>query len=118
VLYGCNLHDRFVPVPGDQGIPCQVEARRVLAKRPRWHVHLTPTTSFWLNHVERFFASSPTRRLRRGVYRSVQALRADIMDFIRHHNAGSKPFRWTKSADDILAFHRTLPPLHPEQRLS
>ncbi|MGA9091644.1 MAG: IS630 family transposase [Bradyrhizobium sp.] len=77
--------------------------RRWLAKRPRWHVHLTPTSSSWLNQVERFFALLTDKKIRRGVYRSVAALRADIASFIDRHNADPKPFRWTKSADDILA---------------
>jgi transposase len=77
--------------------------RKWLAKRPRWHVHLTPTSSSWLNQVERFFAYITDKKIRRSIYRSVQALRADIMAFISHHNANPKPFRWTKSADDILA---------------
>jgi transposase len=74
-----------------------------LAKRPRWHVHLTPTSASWLNQVERFFALITERTIRRGIYRSVAALRADIMSFIEHHNAQPEPFRWTKSANDILA---------------
>lgn len=45
------------------------------------------------------------------LYRSVQALRTDIMDFITHHNADSKPFKWTKSAGDILASIDTLLPI-------
>jgi transposase len=77
--------------------------RRWLAKRPRWHVHLTPTSSSWLNQVERFFALLTDKKIRRGIYRSVAALRADIITFIDRHNADPKPFRWTKSADDILA---------------
>lgn len=77
--------------------------RKWLAKRPRWHVHLTPTSSSWLNQVERFFALITERKIRRGVYRCVAELKADIMDFIDQHNADPKPFRWTKSADDILA---------------
>jgi transposase len=77
--------------------------RKWLARRPRWHVHLTPTSSSWLNQVERFFALLTDKKIRRGIYRSVNALRADICSFINHHNADPKPFRWTKSADDILA---------------
>jgi transposase len=77
--------------------------RNWLAKRPRWHVHLTPTSSSWLNQVERFFALITDKKIRRGIYRSVQALRADIMDFISRHNADPKPFKWTKAANDILA---------------
>ncbi|ULK94921.1 transposase [Bradyrhizobium sp. I71] len=56
--------------------------RRWLAKRPRWHVHLTPTSSSWLNQVERFFALLTDKKIRRCVYRSVAALRADITSFI------------------------------------
>jgi transposase len=77
--------------------------RRWLAKRPRWHVHLTPTSASWLNQVERFFALLTDKKIRRGIYRSVAALKADIASFIAGHNANPKPFRWTKSADDILA---------------
>jgi transposase len=77
--------------------------RSWLAKRPRWHVHLTPTSASWLNQVERFFALITERKIRRGIHHSVVALRADIMLFIAKHNADPKPFRWTKSADAILA---------------
>ena len=76
--------------------------RNWLAKRPRWHVHLTPTSSSWLNQVERFFALITERKIRRGIYRSVATLRSEIMSFIEHHNTDPRPFRWTKSADDIL----------------
>ena len=77
--------------------------RNWLLKRPRWHVHLTPTSASWLNQVERFFALLTDKKIRRGVYRSVAALRTDIASFIERHNADPKPFKWTKSADDILA---------------
>jgi transposase len=74
-----------------------------LAKRPRWHVHFTPTSASWLNQVERFFALLTEKQLRRGVHRSTRQLENDIRSFIDAH----KPFRWTKSADDILAvIHR------------
>jgi transposase len=77
--------------------------RNWFARRPRWHVHLTPTSSSWLNQVERFFALLTDRQIRRGIHRSVAALKATITTFIESHNADPKPFRWTKSADDILA---------------
>jgi transposase len=77
--------------------------RNWLAKRPRWHVHLTPTSASWLNQVERFFALITERMIRRGIHRNVAALRRDIKTFITAHNAEPKPFRWTKSAEDILA---------------
>jgi transposase len=74
-----------------------------LLKRPRWHVHFTPTGASWINQVERFFALVTDKQIRRGVHRSTQQLEADIRAFIDAHNADPKPFRWTKSADDILA---------------
>ena len=77
--------------------------RNWLAKRPRWHVHLTPTSSSWLNQIERFFALLSERQIRRGVHRSVDELEAAIHAFLDQHNADPKPFRWVKSADDILA---------------
>lgn len=77
--------------------------RAWFAKRPRWHVHLTPTSSSWLNQVERFFAVITDKKIRRGVHRSVADLTADIEAFIELHNRDPKPFRWTKTADDILA---------------
>ncbi|WP_371817974.1 transposase [Bradyrhizobium sp. CCBAU 53421] len=77
--------------------------RNWLAKRPRWHVHLTPTSSSWLNQVERFVARITERKIRRGIYRTVLELRAEITSFIEQHNADPSPFRWTKSADDILS---------------
>src|SRR5665213_952795 len=77
--------------------------RRWLARRPRWHVHLTPTSSSWLNQVERFFGLLTDNQIRRGIHRSVAALHAAIADYIDQHNADPRPFRWTKSAADILA---------------
>ncbi len=77
--------------------------RNWIARRPRWHVHLTPTSSSWLNQVERFFAVLTDKQIRRGIHRSVAALQDTITAFIDHQNADPKPFRWTKSANDILA---------------
>jgi hypothetical protein len=74
-----------------------------LAKRPRWRVHFTPTGAPWINQVERFFGLITDKQIRRGVHRSTQAPENDIRTFINSHNADPKPFRWTKSADDILA---------------
>ncbi len=76
--------------------------RAWLAKRPHWHVHLTPTSTSWINQVERFFADLTERQIRRGVHRSTKELEAAIHDYIGTVNANPKPFRWTKSADDIL----------------
>lgn len=77
--------------------------RNWLAKRPRFHVHFTPTYGSWINQVERWFAQLTNRRLRRGTFRSVRDLEAAIRDFLDAHNAQPKSFQWTKSADQILA---------------
>src|SRR5271167_2902676 len=77
--------------------------RNWLAKRPRFHVHFTPTYGSWLNLVERWFAELTNKQLRRGVHRSVAQLKAAIRDFIAAHHAKATPFVWTKSADEILA---------------
>ena len=74
-----------------------------LARRPRYHVHFTPTSASWLNRVERRFAELTRKQLQRGVHTSTKRLEADIRSFIDKHNRNPKPFRWTKSADDILA---------------
>jgi transposase len=74
-----------------------------LAKRPRHHVHFTPTSASWINPVERWFAALTERALRRGVHRSVTEPERDIRAFIDATNAAPKPFRWAKSADDTLA---------------
>jgi len=76
--------------------------RAWLAKRPRFHMHFTPTSASWLNMVERFFRDITTERLRRGVFTSVAELVAAIDQYIAHHNTKPKPFIWTKSARDIL----------------
>jgi transposase len=73
------------------------------AKRPRWHVHYTPPSSSWINQVERFFALLTERALKRGVFRSVADLEKAIRAYIDATNADPKPFRWTKTANDILA---------------
>lgn len=77
--------------------------RNWFAKRPRWHVHLTPTSASWINQVERFFADLTDKQIRRGVHRSTGELEAAIETYINAVNADPKPFRWTKSAADILA---------------
>lgn len=73
------------------------------AKRPRWHRHFTPTSASWINQVERFFAVLTEQQIRRGAHRSTKELEAAIQAFINARNADPKPFRWTKSADDILS---------------
>lgn len=77
--------------------------RRWLAKRPRYHLHFTPTSSSWLNLVERFFAELTQKQIRRGTHRSTQALVTAIESYISIRNERPRPFIWTKSADEILA---------------
>jgi transposase len=72
------------------------------SKRDRWHLHFTPTSSSWLNLVERWFRELTTTRLRRGVFRSVPDLVAVIYAYIALNNADPKPFVWTASAEAIL----------------
>ena len=77
--------------------------QRWLARRPRYHLHFTPTSSSWLNQVERWFAALTEKQLRRGVFRSTRELEQAIEQYIDQHNAASKPFIWTKTADQLLA---------------
>lgn len=73
-----------------------------LAKHPRFHVHFIPTSSSWLNQVERFFREITSKALRRGVFKSVDDLIAAIEDYLRVHNDDPKPFEWTATAEQIL----------------
>jgi transposase len=76
--------------------------RNWFAKRPRFHLHFTPTYGSWINLVERWFAELTNKRIRRGVFRSVKELETAIRDYIAVHNEDPKPFVWTKTADQIL----------------
>jgi transposase len=76
--------------------------RRWFAKRPRYHLHFTPTGASWINLVERWFAAITEKQLRRGVYRSTRELESAIEQYLEIHNEQPKPFIWTKSADEIL----------------
>lgn len=76
---------------------------RWLAKRPRYHVHFTPTSASWLNLVERWFGLLTERQLRRGVHPSTKALEEAIYHYLALANQTPKPFIWTKTADEILA---------------
>jgi len=101
----------------DRGVPPELDVHLVLdnlrthktglirdwlAKRPRYHVHFTPTSASWLNLVEGWFALLTLRQIRRGVFPTVEALEAAIRRHIEATNADPRPFVWTKSADDIL----------------
>jgi transposase len=77
--------------------------RNWFAKRPRFHVHYTPTYGSWLSLVERWFAELTMKQIRRGTFQSVPQLKAAIQEFIAAHQANPKPFVWTKGADEILA---------------
>ncbi len=67
------------------------------------HLHFIPTSSSWLNLVERFFGLLTEKQLRRGVFTSVKEVEEAITGFIDAHNEAPKPFVWTKSVDEILA---------------
>jgi hypothetical protein len=73
-----------------------------LEKHSRFHLHFTPTSSSWLNLVERWFGEITRKRLRRGVFKSVPELIAAIQEFIRINNQSPKPFVWTKKVEQIL----------------
>lgn len=77
--------------------------RNWLARRPRFHVHFTPTGGSWLNQVERWFALLTQRAIKRGAHTSTSQLERAIREFIDAHNQEPKPFIWTKPADEILA---------------
>jgi transposase len=74
-----------------------------LAKHPRFHLHFTPTSSSWLNLVERFFADITAKAIRRGVFHSVDGLINAIEEYLRVHNDDPVPFMWTATAEEILA---------------
>lgn len=76
--------------------------RRWLARRPRFAVHFTPTSSSWLNLVERFFAGLTQQQLRRGTHRSTTQLETAIKNYLRLYNEDPRPFVWHKTADEIL----------------
>ncbi len=86
--------------------------KRWLEKHPRFHQHFIPTSSSWLNMVERFFRELTDKRIRRGVFRSVEELIDAIEGYLAARNEAPKPFVWTKTADAIL---EKLAPLYAVQ---
>ena len=99
-------------VPGDMDIHIVMDnyathktpaIRKWFARRPRWHVHFTPTSASWLNLVERFFAELTEKQIKRGAHRSVHELKTAITSYIDKRNAVPKPFKWVRTADQILA---------------
>jgi putative transposase len=73
-----------------------------LARRPRFHMHFTPTYASWLNQVERWFGIITQRAIRRGSFRTVRELIARIERFVAHYNETARPFRWAATADSII----------------
>jgi transposase len=101
--------DKAVPAGLDVHLVCDNyathnthEIKAWLGKHPRFHVHFTPTGSSWINQVERWFGLLTDKLIRRGVHTSVKALEADIRSWIDTWNENPRPFKWTKSADEIL----------------
>jgi transposase len=78
------------------------EVKVWLLRHPRFHLHFTPTSSSWMNLVERWFAELTNRKLRRSAHRSVTGLEVDIRKWINEWNKDPRPFIWTKIADEIL----------------
>jgi transposase len=76
--------------------------KKWLAVRPRYHVHFTPTSSSWLNQIERWFAEITRKRIRRGTFHTVRDLTKAIQDYIRLYNKNPKPFHWVASASRII----------------
>ena len=76
--------------------------KRWFLRHPEYRLHFTPTSSSWLNQVERFFSEITEKRIRRGTFRSVPALESAIRAYLEHHNAAPRPFAWTANADLIL----------------
>ena len=79
------------------------KVQRWLAKHPRFHMHFIPTSSSWLNLVERWFREITDKRIRRGVFTSVERLIEAIMSYVKHHNQDPTAFVWTAKTEDILA---------------
>lgn len=74
-----------------------------LKRHPRFHMHFTPTYSSWLNQVGRLFEEITRRMLQRNDHRSVQAWERDVREWVRAWNENPRPFKWTKTADQILS---------------
>ena len=87
-----------------------------IENHPRFVFHFTPTSGSWLNAVESFFAKLTKKRLKRGVFRSLQELKDAIHRFLDDTNANPKPFTWTKDPNKIIAAvkrgHQSLDSIH------
>jgi len=84
------------------------KVRAWLARRPRFHLHFTPTYSSWLNQVERWFALITQQAIRRNSFTSVRDLLAQIRLYTQNYNQHATAFRWVATADDILEKLRRL----------
>ena len=76
--------------------------RRWLARKKRFHFHFIPTSSSWLNLVERWLAKLTTKAIRRGAFSSVAALERAIYDYVEHSHDDPQPFVWTATSQSIL----------------
>lgn len=81
----------------------EIKAWLAHKNRRRWHLHYTPTSSSWLNLIERWFKELTDKRLRRGVFTSVTDLADAITTWAQHWNEEPKPFVWKATAEDIIA---------------
>jgi transposase len=105
-----NTIDREVPnglqihlILDNYGTHKHAEVDRWLKRHKRFHLHFTPTSSSWLNQVERWFRDLTDKNLRRGVFGSVPDLIASIEEYLNAHNADPRPYAWTATAESILA---------------
>src|SRR5271154_2051180 len=96
--FGLDIH----LVLDNYGTHKHPEVKKWLTARPRYHVHFTPTSSSWLNQIERWFAEITRKRIRRGTFHSVRDLIRTIHDYIRHYNKNPRPFQWVASASRII----------------
>jgi len=78
------------------------DVKKWMENNPRFYFHYIPTSCSWLNLVERFFSEITSKRIRRGIFKSVAQLTQAIYDYLKFHNTDPKPFVWTKTADEIL----------------
>ncbi|RFZ11066.1 Integrase core domain protein [Mycobacterium marinum] len=80
-----------------------IKVQTWMKRHKRFHFHFTPTSSSWLNQVERWFRDLTDKNLRRGIFASVPELIASIESYLNAHNADPKPYAWTATAESILA---------------
>lgn len=89
-------------IADNYGTHKHAKVRAWLARRPRFHLHHTPTYASWLNQVERWFGLITQQAIRRGSFDSVSDLKRKINEFVEHYNQHPRPFMWTATADSIL----------------